>query len=149
MSDNQKNTQSEEVKLEQVEGVRFGDVVAEFKTSLAFNKEARDNEEVHDVTLAVNLAGVPLKDALRDFLAQCAVKFQRARRDEEKGGSFSSKEAFDQYIDELGDRVELHYNDVGKAPQEPITDEEAESKADQFFAQMSEEKREEWLAKHA
>lgn len=144
--DNQaESTQGQEIKLEQVEGVVFGDVTAEFKTSLAFNGEARKNDEVHEVTLAVGLQGVHLKEALHDFLAQCAVKFQRTRRDKESNGVFESREAFEEYVENLDGRAELHYSQVGKAPSKPMTDEEAEAKMDQLLAQMSPEARERFL----
>lgn len=143
--ENAQNNSQAETKLEQVDGVVFGDVTAEFKTSLAFNGEARKNDEVHEITLAVGLAGVPLKDALHDFLAQCAVKFQRTRRAKDSNGVFESKEAFEEYVESLGGRAELHYSQVGKSPSKPMTDEEAEAKMDQLLAQMSPEAREKFL----
>lgn len=158
MSNDQNNTQVEQAPnepetqetretLSQIDGIVFGDVVAEYKTSLAFNGEARKNDEVHEVTLAVNLSGVTLKEALGDMLAQAAVKFQRTRRDKESNGVFGSKEAFDEYVESLDGTAELHYSNVGKAPQKPLSDQEAQAKADQFLAQMSPEARERFIEK--
>jgi hypothetical protein len=148
MSDQIEQAQAQnETKLEQVDGVVFGDVTAEFKTSLAYNGEARNNEDFEEVTLAVNLAGVSLKEALHDFLAQCAVKFQRTRRAKDSNGVFESREAFDEYVDSLDGRAELHYSQVGKAPSKPMTDQEAEAQMDQLLAQMSPEARERFLNK--
>lgn len=140
--------QKDKIKLDSIENVVFGDVIAEFGTSLAFNGEHRTDGDVHEVTLAVNLAGVPLKEALHDFLAQCAVKFQRTRRDVNSKGVFKSLEAFEEYVESLNGRAELHYSQVGKAPSRPMTDEEAEAEMDKLLAQMSPEAQERFLSRN-
>lgn len=102
---------------------------------------------VEEITIWVDVSGVSVKDVWDKCAAQLAVDYKAPRRLEDSGGSFESLEKWEQWAEDLDGEETLHFQDVGRAPSEPITEEEAESTFDQAFARMSEEKQLEVLRK--
>jgi len=118
----------------------FGkDDVADLKTSIAFDGENRSNGEVHKITLHVSLEGVSVRDIAEKALSQKAVEFQRPRRSEEKGGSMKSKEAFDELCEQYGDELNIHFSQIGKAPDQVKSAEQIREEQLQQAEAMSED----------
>lgn len=115
---------------------KFGKVTIPLKTSLAWNGEARSEGEVHKLIINVNMEGVTLKKLVNDALAQGAVKFQRTRRSADSNGVFESRESFDEYVEQLGEEVELHFTQLGHSPTDP---KKAEEEFETAFASMTPE----------
>jgi hypothetical protein len=118
----------------------FGkDDVADLKTSIAFDGESRSNGEVHNITLHVSLEGVSVRDIAEKALSQKAVEFQRPRRSAEKGGSMESKEAFDELCEQYGDELNIHFSQIGKAPDQVKSAEQIREEQLQQAEAMSED----------
>ena len=118
----------------------FGiDDVADLKTSIAFDGESRSIGEVHNITLHVSLEGVSVRDIAEKALSQKAVEFQRPRRSAEKGGSMESKEAFDELCEQYGDELNIHFSQIGKAPDQVKSAEQIREEQLQQAEAMSED----------
>ena len=118
----------------------FGiDDVADLKTSIAFDGVSRSNGEVHNITLHVSLEGVSVRDIAEKALSQKAVEFQRPRRSAEKGGSMQSKEAFDELCEQYGDELNIHFSQIGKAPDQVKSAEQIREEQLQQAEAMSED----------
>lgn len=141
MADNENSNQPQVETINSLDAV-FGDVSVPVKAGLAFNGEARSNKEVHDLTINVSLKGVSIKDAIGKALSQRVIDFRSSRRDENSGGVFTSREAFDEYCENLGGEIDLHYNAMGNSPVDPH---KAEQEADNAFNSMTPEQQEAWL----
>ena len=118
----------------------FGkDDVADLKTSIAFDGVSRSIGEVHNITLHVSLEGVSVRDIAEKALSQKAVEFQRPRRSAEKGGSMESKEAFDELCEQYGDELNIHFSQIGKAPDQVKSAEQIREEQLQQAEAMSED----------
>lgn len=147
MSNKEKDTQKEQATVNNIDAVFGADAVLPIKTSLAFNSEARNNKDVHEVVIHASLAGMKIRDLLEKAGSQGAIAFQRPRRDAESNGVFKSREQFDKYVEDLGSEVRMHFNDLGKAPEKIKTPEEKVAEVEALLAGLPEEQRKAMLAK--